>query len=192
MLGESHLPTTMNGTELPEQVKPLEHFVCRAYSPKGPTTLPALQWEMFRSRNLEGEMLPPTHAALMPHITRTNYIAMRDKSYVTTCPILPPIDQSGWSEENGIYLPVRCLTLPAPRAVLELTKCTCRGGCRGRCNCCKNGLPCTPLCKCYGSECSNAIKNDGQVNGEVDGDDDEVLTLLICWMSTFCRCSACA
>ena len=43
MLGESHLPTTMNGTELPEQVKPLEHFVCRAYSPKGPTTLPALR-----------------------------------------------------------------------------------------------------------------------------------------------------
>ena len=61
----------------------------------------------------------------------------------------------------------------APRAVLELTKCTCRGGCTGRCNCCKNGLPCTPLCKCYGSECSNAIKNDGQVNGEVDDDDED-------------------
>ena len=132
-----------------------------------------LRWEMFRSRNLEGEMLPPTCAALMPHITCTNYIAMRDKSYVPTCPILPQIDQSAWSEENGIYLLVRCLTLPAPRAVLELTKCTCRGGSRGRCNCCKNGLPCTPLCKCYGSERSNAIKNDGQVNGEVDDDDDE-------------------
>ena len=59
---------------------------------------------------------------------------------------------------------MRCLTLTAPRAVLELTQCTCRGGC------CKNGLP---FCKCYGSECSNAIKNDGQVNGEVDGDDDD-------------------
>ena len=118
-------------------------------------------------------MLPPTRAALMPHITRASYIAMHDKLYVTTCPILPPIDQSGWSEENGIYLPVRCLTLPAPRAVLELTKCTCRGGCRGRFNCCKNGLPCTPLCKCYGSECSNAIKNDGQANEEVDDDDDD-------------------
>ena len=72
MLGESHLPTAMNGNELPEEVKPLEHFVCRAYSPKGPTTLPALRWEMFQSRNQEGKMLPPTRAALMLHITLTN------------------------------------------------------------------------------------------------------------------------
>ena len=26
----------------------------------GATTIPALRWELFRSRNLEGEKLPPT------------------------------------------------------------------------------------------------------------------------------------
>ena len=28
---------------------------------------PALLWELFRSRNLEGENLPPTRATWMPH-----------------------------------------------------------------------------------------------------------------------------
>ncbi|KAG0715585.1 hypothetical protein GWK47_011611 [Chionoecetes opilio] len=167
-LGDIRLPSELLGTELPEQLKPLEHFVCSVYCPKGPTTLPALQWEMFRSRNLEGEMLPPTRAALMPHITHTNYIAMRDRSYVTSCPILPPIDQSGWSLEKGVYVLVRCLMLSAPRAALELTKCSCKAGCRGRCSCCKNGLPYTPLCKCYGGDCSNSTKNDGHVNDDED------------------------
>ena len=33
---------------------------------------------------------------LLPHITRANYIAMHDKSYVTRSPDLPAIEQSGW------------------------------------------------------------------------------------------------
>lgn len=112
------------------------------------------------------------YAALMPHITRANYTAMRDKSYRTSCPVLPSIDQNGWSLEKGEYVPVTCLTLPAPRAVLELTKCVCRSGCGGRCSCSKNGLPCTPLCKYYGVDCSNTIKNDGH-NDDDEDDDDE-------------------
>jgi len=82
------------GKELPEKLRPLEHLVCHVYRRTGPTTLPALRWEMFRSKNLEGEMLPPTGAALiyMPHIARANYTAVRDKSYITSCPVLPPID----------------------------------------------------------------------------------------------------
>ena len=91
-LGDKCLPTELVGAELPEQLKPLETFVCHVYSQTGPKTLPALRWEMFRSRNLESEMLPPTRSVLMPHITRANYTAMHDKSYCTRCPILPPIN----------------------------------------------------------------------------------------------------
>jgi len=58
------------GTEFPERLKPLEKFVCSVYCPNGPSTIPALRWEMFRPKNLEGQMLPPTRAALMPHIAR--------------------------------------------------------------------------------------------------------------------------
>ena len=118
-LGDRCLPMELVGAELPNEVKPLEHFVCQVYSPTGSKTLPALRWEMFRSRNLEGEMLPPTRAVLLPHIARANYTAMRDKSYRTRCPVLPPINENGWRLEKGEYIPVRCLTLPTPRAVLE-------------------------------------------------------------------------
>lgn len=67
-------------------------------------------------------MLPPTRAALLPHILRANYITMRDKSYKTNYPVLPPIEENGWYSDNRGCLPVKCLALPAPRAVLELIK----------------------------------------------------------------------
>lgn len=159
-LGEGVLPTCLVNGELPPQIKSLENFVCRVYSSRGPTSLPTLRWEMFRSRNLEGKMLPPTRAALLPHITRVNYISMRDKSYPTASPVLPPIEQNGWTIKKGAYIAVQSLSLPAPRGVLELTKCSCKSECRGRCSCSKNGLPCTPLCKCYTGDCGNQCRND--------------------------------
>ena len=51
-------------------------------------------------------MLPPTRAVLRPHITRANYIAMHDKSYVTRSPDLLAIEQSGWQLDKGVYVPV--------------------------------------------------------------------------------------
>ena len=48
----------MQNSQLPEQFIHLERFVCMAYSSSGHTVLPTLRWEMFRSRNLQGELLP--------------------------------------------------------------------------------------------------------------------------------------
>lgn len=75
-LGERCIPAELESNELPAQVKGLEHFVCHVYSLKGPISLPSLRWELFRSKNLEGEMLPPTRATLLPHILRANYMTM--------------------------------------------------------------------------------------------------------------------
>jgi len=75
-LGEHSIPAELDSGELPAQVKALEHFVCRVYNLKGATTLPSLRWELFRSKNLEGEMLPPTRATLLPHIIRANYVTI--------------------------------------------------------------------------------------------------------------------
>ena len=96
-IGDDPIPTELINGELPPVVKQLEQFVCHVYCKTGPTTLPALRWELFRSKNLEGEMLPPTRAALLPHINRVNYIAMHGKSYPMNCPTLPPIEQNGWN-----------------------------------------------------------------------------------------------
>jgi len=94
-LGERCIPAELDSGELPSQMKALKHFVCRVYNPKGPTTLPLLRWELFRSKNLDGEMLPPIRATLLPHILRANYITIRDKSYQTNCSDLPTIETNG-------------------------------------------------------------------------------------------------
>ena len=112
VLGEGHILSVLVNGKLPPQVKSLEQFICCVYCLSGRTILPALRWEMFCSKNLEGEMLPPTRAALLPHIPRANYIAMRDKSYTTSCLALPPIEENGWNVKEGVYVPVRCLALP--------------------------------------------------------------------------------
>ena len=129
-----------------------------------------LRWEMFQSKNMEGEMLPPTRPALLPHISRANYISMRDKSYITRLPDLPAIEESGWRLDQGKYVPVMNLASPAPLAVIELIKCGCKTGCASRCSCRRNGLPCTPLCKCYGKQCTN-MQKDTRENREDEEDD---------------------
>jgi hypothetical protein len=58
-LGEGPIPAELVNGELPPWLKGLELFVCRVYCSTGPTTLPALRWELFRFKNLEEEMLAP-------------------------------------------------------------------------------------------------------------------------------------
>ena len=94
-LGIDQIPQQLNDEDLPPQVKALEAFVCKVYSSSGLTSIPALRWELFRSKNLEGEMLPPTRAALLPHLMRANYMAMRDKTYPIRSPNLPQLNKMG-------------------------------------------------------------------------------------------------
>ena len=129
LMGEIDIPGELDNVELPSQVTALETFVCTVYTSNGTKTLPELRWELFRTKNLDGEMLPPTRASLLPHIMRCNYISRRDKSYTEVRPVLPSIEQNGWNLEDGVYTPVMCLNLPAP-------KCGCQKlGCIGNCGC---------------------------------------------------------
>ena len=75
--------------ELSEEMRPIEKFVWSVYRSVDATTIPALHWELFKSRNLEGEKLPPTISILMPHILRRE----GDKSYTTPHPCLLPLEE---------------------------------------------------------------------------------------------------
>ena len=90
----------------------------------------------------------------MPHILLTNSVAPRNKSYTTPHPCLLPLEENGWMLAGDEYVPVRCDYKPAPVAVLELIKRGCKTSCKGHCSC-KNNPPCTVLCKCHNSNCSN-------------------------------------
>ena len=170
-LGEGLIQNKLANGELPTQVKDLQKFVCEVYCKAGPTTLSELRWELFQSKNLEGEMLSPMRAFLLPHITRANFMAIRGKSSTTSCPDLPPIKENGWYEHQGAYVPVMCLSLPACQAVIELTKCGCKSDCKGRCGSFKNRIPCTLLCKCFGKNCTNPFTDDTRVDDEKEDDD---------------------
>ena len=65
-----------------------------------------------------------TVGTLFPHIQRTNFICMRDKSYTAPHPILPNLKINGWNlrEDGTGYEPVRCIKPPAPSAVLGACK----------------------------------------------------------------------
>lgn len=170
-LGEIEIPEQLIEGNLPHSIAALELFVCQAYSKNGPNNIPGLRWEMFRTKNLEGEMLPPTRASLLPHILRSNYISSKDKSYKETRPTLPPKERNGWNYKDGEYSPVMCLELPAPQAIIELIKCGCKTCETKGCGCKKNGLPCTPLCKCNSNLCMNQIMRSS--NDSEDEDDQE-------------------
>ncbi|KAG0717546.1 D-ribitol-5-phosphate cytidylyltransferase [Chionoecetes opilio] len=85
---------------LPEDdVVNVETFVCSVYSSKSLcVTLPALRWELFKVKNLEGEKLPPTRSTLKPHIQRANLMSKRDKTY-----------QGGGSRHRSIRMGVEAL-----------------------------------------------------------------------------------
>ena len=167
----------LQNDKLPSSVAPLEVFLCQVYAPKNCDlrSIPELRWELFRSKNLEGEKLPPTVATFYPHIMRSNFTSRRDKSYVRAHPNLPALELSGWdlSDDGERYTPVRCLIGPAPKEVTELVKCSCKSKCEGRCSCVKNGLSCTPLCKCYSSGCDHFSSKPLEESVEDGGDEDD-------------------
>ncbi len=143
--------------DLPSTLEVLGGFVCSVYSK---TTkchkIDDLRWELFRSKNLEGEKLPPTMGALTPHLERAKYITTVGRVYLHARPTIPSILDNGWEQAvDGEIVPTKCLELPAPEAVLELIKCGCRTQCSHNCSCIKNTLPCTALCKCR--DCENTV-----------------------------------
>ena len=117
---------TVDGN-LHEKIKPLEEFTCMVYDQAGLKSLPSLRWKLYSKNNKESENLPPTRAALVPLIQRTNHFSKIHKSYTHTHPDLPPTTENGWTkdDESDALQPVLCLIPPAPKAILELTKCGC-------------------------------------------------------------------
>ena len=134
-------------------VKDIEKCICKVYcKDTSITSVKDLRWEMFRLRNCEGEKLPPTLAALRPHIMRANFISMRDKSYTDPLLNLPPLVSNGWEIIAGSEhpVPVFCLEKTAPIAVLEMIRCACaKKKCATQaCSCRNNKMPCSDYCKC--------------------------------------------
>ena len=118
----------------------------------------------------DNENLPPTMGALKQHILRT-HVQARVWGQAAH-PKQVPLDslQNGYHKDHddGQLNPTTTDVPPAPKAIIEMVRCQCKGNCTSnRCSCKSNNLPCTDLCMCN-THCEN---DEDTYNENRDSDD---------------------
>lgn len=110
------------------------------------------------------EALPPTSDAAQWHIKRAHYQALVWRQAYKTNPILPPIEEMGWSVINGRLEPKLMSVAAIPKSCSLMVTCRCSCGCKtSKCSCRTAGLLCTGGCKCRRTvdhPCQNASSSD--------------------------------
>ena len=142
-----------------EVMKHLERFVCILYGSSKIRSIQELRWLLYSHKQAEGENLPPTLGAFIEHIKRAHYMALIWNRNLCSFQRLPSPEGYGWKydEQTRMYEPIMTQIPPAPIAVIDLVKCNCEKGCKGRCSCYKNELPCTEVCGCIDYVCDNTL-----------------------------------
>ena len=149
-----------NVTPSEETFSELEKFVCQLYLPSKMISKEGdLRWFLFKQKKAQSEKLPPTGGALREAILRAHYQLMMWNNDILPNPEVPSPEGYGWKFEENQWAPTMTNQLPAPDAVIHLTKCGCRKTkcSSSQCHCRKLGLNCTELCTCsdVGDECDN-------------------------------------
>ena len=132
----------------------IEKFVCLMYKPTTSCeSVDDLRRELFTKEGRDLESIPPTSAALFQHTLRAAFVAGHIwRQSLVPVPTYPPVEEWGWKITDKVPTPLWSTLPEASSAIKELIKCGCNPtkGCRGRCKCKTNELPCTELCKCNG------------------------------------------
>ena len=130
-----------------------EAFICDLYpsSRKMPRTADELRYVLFCQKKQKNELLPPTSDSLLQHLKRANYQAFVWRKALTPIQDLPQPESNGWVRDGPLLKPVYMTKEPVPSSLLELTTCTCKGGCQGNCSCSNTGLSCSEACYCMAS-----------------------------------------
>ena len=153
---------TVNET-IEQQLTMLASFVCAAYCPKGIeiSGIPELRWYLFCKHMAESNRLPPTSGALKQHILRAHIQArVWGQASIAQQEFLDPLQNGFYKDANGDLVPHTTDDLPAPKAIIEMVNCHCKGNCSSqRCGCISHNLACTELCLC-----STECQNDGDYN----------------------------
>lgn len=132
-----------------------EAFICDLYpsSRMNLCTVDELRYFLFcQNRKQKNELLPPTSDSLLRQLKRVNY-----QTFVWRIQHLPQSESHGWVRENSSLKLVYMTKEPAPRSLLELTTCTCQGGCQSSCSYNNTCLSCSEACYCMASSdmCEN-------------------------------------
>ena len=148
---------TVNETS-EQQLTMLASCVCAAYCPKGIeiSGIPELRWYLFCKHMAESNRLPPTSGALKQHILRAHIQArVWGQASIAQQEFLDPLQNGFCKDANGDLVPHTTDDLPAPKAIIEMVNCHCKGNCSSqRCGCRSHNLACTELCLCS-TECQH-------------------------------------
>ena len=136
----------------------LASFVCDAYCLKGIAinSIPELRWYLFCKHMAESNRLPPTSGAFKQHLIRAHIQArVWGQASIAQQEFLDPLQNGFCKDANGDLVPHTTDDLPAPKAIIEMVNCHCKGNCSSqRCGCRSHNLACTELCLCS-TECQN-------------------------------------
>ena len=155
----------------------LERFVCQLYIPSTQLrTLGEVRWLLSSKKQYVDEQLPPTEAALHQMTRRANFFAFVWKTCDNPNPSLPSPTLHGWQQDGDGLQPVPTTLPPAPKAVLPLIRCGCKGTCNTMsCTCRKHTLKCTDMCGSCEVKCTNRNSNTDaieHVTKDINDDED--------------------
>lgn len=155
--------------------KDIEAFTCTLYdSSSNISSVNKCRYNLFRSKRgvVESSQLPPCHDSLLQHIARANYQTAVWRRTLDANPDIPSPVGMGWLEQGGRLEPLWMKGSPAPTTILQFLSCTCSRSCnQNMCQCMKNGLKCTDLCKL--ANCANWKKEDFTNEAEISLHDEE-------------------
>ncbi|XP_061712127.1 uncharacterized protein LOC133521274 [Cydia pomonella] len=164
--------------EMPENVfNTLEKYVVRLYC--GHVDIISVNDArkfLFTTKNRSLQNIPPTKDALKMHIMRAAYQAGQvwGQALKSLPEIVSPMNW-GWTDTGDVWKPTWITQAYIWESVSQLTKCSCKKGCRGRCSCSQKGLQCTQLCNCRGN-CDNSsiIDSEALLDEMEDGTEDDI------------------
>ena len=153
----------------------LETFFCLLY--KGNlneiNTLAKLRWFMFSRYQCNSKNLPPPFGALKYKIFCSHYVTLTLKCAVVSKQNFPSFLNYGWEIVEKDIMPILTDNLPVPLAIIELTACGYKTGCKtNHCKCRKNGFTCRDMCKCVQFENIDCWTEDKDNVIEEEADDD--------------------
>ena len=94
-------------------------------------TLADARWHLY-TKLQDCDKLPPTRAAIRFKVLRSHLMCLIRKSSHCRNLKVPDPEEFGWEKKNGILMPV--LTDQPPEAVIEMSLCKCKTGCKCKMN----------------------------------------------------------
>ena len=154
----------------------IESFVVQMYGADSTKDINSTRHQLV-ARGKTIDRVPPTKESLRQHTKRAAFQA----GHVWACSLKtiqnrPPFNEWGWqhSEDGSALIPFWTVLPPKSATCNQLIKCTCKSGCRGRCQCKQKKLPCTALCVCEGKCGGQTVEVLAAVVMDVEPQDDAV------------------